>query len=46
MHVVAVTTPFTQKRLHESDLLDERWIVDDPATLPEVIRRRIDSAQI
>ncbi|MDX2467824.1 MAG: HAD family phosphatase, partial [Acidimicrobiia bacterium] len=31
MRCVAVATPFTKDALHSSGLLDERWIVDDPA---------------
>ena len=37
MDVVAVSTPFTQKRLHESGLIPAEHIVDDPALLPEVV---------
>lgn len=37
MSVVAVSTPFTQKRLHESALLPEAHIVDDPDLLPGVV---------
>lgn len=37
MWVVAVSTPFTRARLHECDLLDPRWIVDDPARLTAVV---------
>jgi beta-phosphoglucomutase len=37
MWCVAVTTPFTRDQLHVARLLDERWIVDDPATLMTVI---------
>lgn len=33
MSCIAVSTPFTQQRLHESGLLEDRWIVDDPADL-------------
>lgn len=43
MNCVAVTTPFTQAHLHESDLLDAEWIVDDPDTLPQVIERMIQA---
>jgi len=39
MWCIAVSTPFTQKRLHEEGILDERWIVDDPDTLPGVVRQ-------
>ncbi|MBE0411319.1 MAG: HAD-IA family hydrolase, partial [Anaerolineales bacterium] len=37
MWVIAVTTPFTRQALHSSHLLDARWIVDDPDTLPQVL---------
>ena len=43
MHCIAVTTPFTRQRLFESGILDERWIVDDPATLLEVVQQKFDS---
>ncbi|MEA3336288.1 MAG: HAD-IA family hydrolase [Chloroflexota bacterium] len=36
MHVIAVSTPFTREALRADGLLEERWIVDDPATLPAV----------
>ena len=36
MHVIAVSTPFTREALHAGGLLEERWIVDDPLTLPAV----------
>jgi len=39
MHVIAVSTPFTREGLHRGQLLDPRWIVDDPATLPSVVQR-------
>lgn len=44
MACVAVSTPFTRQRLHASGLLDARWIVDDPAALPDVARARMESA--
>ena len=37
MYVVAVSTPLTRVRLHESGLLSPQHIVDDPATLPAVV---------
>lgn len=37
MHVVAVATPFTGRHLHDSDLLPDSHIVDDPDDLPEVV---------
>lgn len=42
MPVIAVGTPFTQEALHAGGLLDERWIVDDPATLPDVVRAMME----
>lgn len=38
MPVIAVSTPFTRESLHAGGLLDERWIVDDPATLPALVQ--------
>ncbi len=35
---IVVTTPFTRRAIHDQQLLDERWVVDDPATLPAVVR--------
>ncbi|MBI3960974.1 MAG: HAD family phosphatase [Chloroflexi bacterium] len=43
MHVIAVSTPFTQEGLHNGHLLNERWIVDDPATLPSVVQELMNS---
>lgn len=37
MHVVAVSTPFTQKRLRDSNMLLPQRIVDDPDKLPQVV---------
>ncbi len=37
MSVIAVTTPFTRHAFRANQLLDERWIVDDPASLPQVL---------
>lgn len=42
MHVIAVTTPFTQKHLHEMKLLDERYIIDEPEHLLDAVRDFID----
>ncbi len=41
MACVAVSTPFTRTSLHESGLLDPRWIVDDPPRLLDVVAERI-----
>lgn len=37
MRVIAVTTPFTRDAFRKDQLLDERWIVHDPETLPQVV---------
>ena len=42
MNVVAVSTPLTGQRLHESELLPPDRIVDDPSTLPDVVARIIE----
>lgn len=41
MMCIAVTTPFTREAIHKGRLLEERWIVDDPDTLPRVVEQRI-----
>ncbi|MBW8056357.1 MAG: HAD-IA family hydrolase, partial [Nitrospira sp.] len=38
MAVIAVTTPFTYMAFRERDLLDRRWVVDEPDRLPTVLR--------
>jgi beta-phosphoglucomutase len=37
MRVIAVTTPFTRDAFRNNYLLDERWVVDDPKMLPQVL---------
>lgn len=44
MHVVAVSTPFTRKRLHESGLLPEPHIVDEPDRLHQIVADVIEGA--
>ena len=39
---IAVTTDFTRERIHQADLLNPRWIVDDPANLKAVVQELID----
>jgi HAD superfamily hydrolase (TIGR01509 family) len=39
MWCIAVGTPFTSERLHQSGILDERWIVDEPDRLPDVVQQ-------
>ena len=44
MAVVAVPTRITTRKLHASGLLEPRWLVEDPRTLPEVVRQRVEEA--
>ena len=39
MWCIAVTTPFTRVQPHEANLIEERWIIDDPESLPVVVRQ-------
>lgn len=41
MWCVAVTTPFTKQGVHALGILEERWIVDDPSRVANVVRERI-----
>ena len=41
--VVAVTTALTRGAFRNTDVLDRRWVVDDPKDLPRVVRRRIEA---
>ncbi|OGO25758.1 MAG: hypothetical protein A2W33_01140 [Chloroflexi bacterium RBG_16_52_11] len=41
MSCIAVTTPFTRASIHKERLLDERWVVDDPEMLPQVVEQLI-----
>jgi HAD superfamily hydrolase (TIGR01509 family) len=41
MRCIAVTTPFTRDLIHEGRLLPERWIVDDPHTLHQVVAQMV-----
>jgi len=42
MWCIVVTTHLTLQRIHSEQLLDERWIVDDPATLTAAVRQMIE----
>ncbi len=44
MWCIAVATPFTRKTLYREPLLDERWMVNDPDTLPAVIQQLLAEA--
>jgi beta-phosphoglucomutase len=41
MEAIAVTTELTRQKFRDTDLLDRRWVVDDPRTLSTVLRRRL-----
>ena len=43
--VVAVTTALTREAFRETDVLDRRWVVDDPEELPRVVRQRIEAPE-
>jgi hypothetical protein len=38
-----VTTDLTRQKFRDTNLLDRSHIVDDPRTLPEVVRRLIST---
>ncbi len=40
---IAVTTDFTRDAIHSADLIEPRWIVDDPVTLQSVVQTMIDA---
>lgn len=40
---IAVTTDLTRKKFRDTDLLDRSHVVDDPRTLPALVRRLTDS---
>lgn len=44
MAVVAVPTEITGNGLRNSGILEERWVVEDPATLPDVVAQPIEVA--
>lgn len=41
MHCIAVTSAFTRSAVHNSGMLDEAWIVDDPARLLAVVEMKL-----
>lgn len=45
MHCIVVTTDFTRKAIHESGLLDQRWIVDDPSQLQSVAQELLEKGK-
>jgi beta-phosphoglucomutase-like phosphatase (HAD superfamily) len=46
MKVIAVATPFTQQKLHQSNILSEALIVDDPNQVAEVVAQIINQSSI
>ena len=44
MVIIAVATTLTRRGLRESGVLDPQRVVEDPRTLPAVVRRRIEAA--
>lgn len=42
MRCIVVTTDFTRRAIYESEIVDRRWIVDDPANLMAVAREVLD----
>ena len=43
--VIAVTTRLTRQKFRETDILDRSHVVDDPRTLPEVVRHLIEASR-
>ncbi len=41
MDAIAVTTPFTREKFRENELLDRRFVVDEPSDLPHVMWERL-----
>ncbi|MBI5074327.1 MAG: HAD family phosphatase [Nitrospirae bacterium] len=46
MRVIAVTTPFSRDKVHAADLLDNKWVVDEPSLLLDVFDTMIQEANI
>jgi len=42
MWCIAVTTPFTRERIHAERLIDDKWIVDDPAKVTSIVKQMIE----
>jgi beta-phosphoglucomutase-like phosphatase (HAD superfamily) len=42
LRCIAVTTPFTREKIHDQDLLEACWIVNEPDRLPDVARALIE----
>lgn len=46
MACIAVSTSFTQKALNEGNLLEDRWIVNDPTNLFDVFEQMIEEQHV
>jgi putative hydrolase of the HAD superfamily len=45
MWCIAVPTPLTSQAIHDAHVLDERWIVDDPAAVKAVVWSVVEKAR-
>jgi HAD superfamily hydrolase (TIGR01549 family) len=45
LRCIAVTTPFTREKIHAQGLLEDRWIVDDPERLSDVVQHLIEASR-
>ncbi|MGB2909054.1 MAG: HAD family phosphatase [Anaerolineales bacterium] len=45
MWCIAVTTSFTRQSMHIQQILDKKWVVDDPTALPAVVNHMITEHQ-
>ena len=45
MWCIAVTTSFTRQSMHTQQILDKKWVVDDPTALPAVVNHIITERQ-
>lgn len=45
MAVIAVTTPFTRMAFQSQNLLDRRWVVDEPDRLPSVLGECLETLE-
>ena len=45
MWCIAVTTSFTRQSMHIQQILDKKWVVDDPTALPAVVNHMITERQ-
>lgn len=46
MRVIAVTTPFSRNKVHAADILDNKWVVDEPSHLFDVFDLMIQGAGV